>query len=129
MTRRRRADRLLLDEMFSGRIAVLVSERGVDCRAVCVDPVLTSSADEAILDGALADARVLVTNNVADFERLRRARLADDEAVPGLIYTSDVAFPRNREFVARLAEALVHAAESGLTSAGGGVHWLQPMDP
>jgi predicted nuclease of predicted toxin-antitoxin system len=129
VTARRRGGRLLLDEMFSNHIAALLGERGVDCRAVCADPDLVARDDRTVLDAATAEDRVLVTNNVADFEHLRRARRAQGDPVANLIYTSDAAFPRDRAFTVGLVDALEHAAEEHLAEEGGGVHWLQPKAP
>lgn len=79
-----------------------------------------------VADAALAGERVLVTNNVVDFELLRRQRSAMDEPVPPLVYTSDATFPPNRQFVGRLVEALEHAAKNRMVHATGRVLWLTP---
>jgi predicted nuclease of predicted toxin-antitoxin system len=100
---------LLLDEMFSSRIADELALRGVDCRAVVADPVLRAQSDLEIFDSAVRDGRVLVTNNVPDFESLRRAREAAGGPVPGLVYTSDVTFPRTKAYLSRLVTALAAA--------------------
>jgi len=102
-------DALLLDEMFSPAIAGDLAARGIDCRAVVTDPVLRALSDLEIFQVALAEGRVLVTNNVPDFESLRRAHEAAGNEVPGLIYTSDLTFPRTKE-----------------TARCGGVLWLRP---
>jgi hypothetical protein len=86
-------DALLLDEMFSPAIATDLAACGIDCRAVVTDPVLRALSDLEIFLAALAEDRVLVTNNVPDFERLRRAHEATGNEVPDLIYTSDLTFP------------------------------------
>lgn len=117
-------DALLLDEMFSPRIAVLLAEVGIDCTCVSTDATLRTEGDPAIFDAALAQRRTLVTNNVADFETLRRSRRAAGIATPGLIYTDDFTFPRKRGWVARHADALEYAATQHLASRHGGVHWL-----
>jgi hypothetical protein len=124
----RRPDALLLDEMFSPRIAELLTKRGVDCQAVAARAVLRSRDDPEILEAAARQARILVTNNVVDFEILRRRAVAEGQEVPGMIYTSDDRFPRNRAFVARLADALEHAARNHLVKTQGGVMWLRPTD-
>ena len=128
---RRRAtpDALVLDEMFSPRLAEQLRARGVDCIAVAEDIVLVSQDDPVVLEAALAASRVLVTNNVVDFERLRTQRSANDQPVPQLIYTSEAAFPRNRQFIGRLTEALDYAAKHRLVHTTGGVHWLAPPPP
>ena len=119
-------DALLLDEMFSPRIAEELALRGVDCRAVAADPVLRAQSDLEIFDSAVRDHRVLVTNNVPDFESLRRAREAAGGPVPGLVDTSDVTFPRTRAYLSRLVTALAAAAADRETAACGGVLWLRP---
>jgi hypothetical protein len=121
-------DALLLDEMFTAAIAVELTTRGVDCRAVVGDPALRSLADMEIFETALIEGRVVVTNNVADFESLRRAREAFGGAAPGLIYTSDASFPRTRAYVNRLAAALESAARGHETTRHGGVLWLRAAD-
>jgi hypothetical protein len=103
-------DALLLDEMFTPAIAADLAARGIDCRAVVTDPVL----------------RVLVTNNVQDFESLRRAHEAAGNEVPGLIYTSDLTFPRTKAYVSRLGAALAAAAAGPETARCCGVLWLRP---
>lgn len=119
-------DLLLLDEMFAGVIADRLVARGIDCRAITADPLLRSRNDADVLMVALLQGRVLVTNNVPDFEALRRSRQADGLPVPNLIYTSDTAFPRSRDFVERLTSALEHAANNHLSPRQGGALWLQP---
>jgi predicted nuclease of predicted toxin-antitoxin system len=119
-------DAILLDEMFSPRIADELALRGIDCRAVAADPVLRAQSDLEIFDSAARDNRVLVTSNVTDFESLRRAREAAGGPVPGLVYTSDVTFPRTKAYLSRLVAALAAAAEDRETAVCGGVLWLRP---
>lgn len=119
-------DRLLLDEMFSPRIGQLLRQDGVDCICVADDGLLCAQDDVTVLTAALGGERVLVTNNVIDFEPLRRNRIALGEPVPPLIYTDDGTFPRNRDYVGLLARVLADAARSHLVSADGGVRWLPP---
>jgi Domain of unknown function (DUF5615) len=87
---------LLLDEMFSPSIADGLAAQGIDCRAVVADALLRALSDLEIFEAAPLEDRVIVTNNVPDFESLRRARDAVGGLVPGLIYTSDVTFPARR---------------------------------
>jgi len=121
-------DALLLDEMFSPAIAADLESRGVDCRAVAADPLLRALSDLEIFQAALQGNRVVVTNNVADFESLRRAHEAAGAQVPGLIYTSDLSFPRAKAYLTRLSAALQAAAVSHETARRGGVLWLRPLD-
>ena len=99
---------------------------GPDCRAVVADPVLRALSDLEIFQAALAEGRVLVTNNVPDFESLRRAHEAAGDGVPGLIYTSDLTFPRTKAYVSQLGAALAAAAADRETARCGGVLWLRP---
>jgi hypothetical protein len=119
-------DPLLLDEMFSAAIAAELTSRGIDCRAVVADTLLRAQSDLEIFEAALLEGRVIVTNNVPDFESLRRAREAAGGEVPGLIYTSDLAFPRMKAYVSRLVTALEAAAASHEAARRGGVLWLRP---
>jgi hypothetical protein len=121
-------DSLLLDEMFSPAIAASLVDRGIDCGAVAARPVLRSLDDRDVIEAALDEGRILVTNNVRDFERLRRQREASAVAAPGLIYTSDDAFPRSRAFLSRISAALEDAARRQLVTAYGGVMWLKPLE-
>ena len=121
-------DALLLDEMFSPAIAVELASRGTDCRAVAADAMLRAQSDLEIFDTALLEGRVVVTNNVPDFERLRRAHEASGGEVPGLIYASDITFPRSKAYVSRLAAALEAAAMGHEAARHGGLLWLRPPD-
>jgi hypothetical protein len=106
-------DALLLDEMFSPTIATDLAARGIDCRAVVADPVLRALSDLEIFQAASA-------------ESLRRAHEAAGNEVPGLIYTSDLTFPRTKAYVSRLGAALAAAAADRKTARCGGVLWLHP---
>lgn len=119
-------DRLLLDEMFSPRIAEILARHGIDCVCVADDPRLCAQDDETVLSVAVEQGRVLVTNNVVDFERLRRARTSAGEPVPPLVYTDDASFPRRRDFVGLLSDALIVVARDRRVAAYGGVLWLSP---
>lgn len=112
--------------MFAPRIAELLRERGVDCRSVAEEPALRALDDADVLQVAVGDGRVLVTENVGDFEVLRRERVADGEPIPMIILTSHRAFPRNRRFVGRIVDALALAAGERPFDSSGGVHWLRP---
>ncbi len=116
----------MLDEMFSPRIGALLRERGVDCVCVVDDQMLCAQDDATVLDAARQQGRVLVTNNVVDFEPMRRRCAAVGQPVPPLIYTDDSTFPRNRHYLGRMADALAEAAAAHLVGRYGGVLWLTP---
>ncbi len=120
-------DALLLDEMFSPLIASSLVDRGIDCQAVAARPALRSLDDHDVLEAALGEGRILVTNNVVDFEILRRRREAEGRPASRFVYTSDDRFPRDRVFVGRIAAALEDVARRHLARAHGGVVWLAPI--
>lgn len=63
--------RLLLDAHVSGRvIARRLRERGHDVRAANEEPQLDGWEDEALLELAAAEGRILITFNVKDFPRI-----------------------------------------------------------
>jgi predicted nuclease of predicted toxin-antitoxin system len=65
--------RLLLDAHISGRrIATALRKRGHDVRAADEERDLDGMTDEALLELATDDGRVMVTFNVADFPDLAR---------------------------------------------------------
>lgn len=111
--------------MFHPRIAAELNARGHDCVAVVAEPELRESSDAELLVHALHNDRTLVTNNVVDFERLRRGRVEAAQATPPLIYTSDAAFPRDRQFIGRMVAALDRACINDAVTAAGGVLWLR----
>ncbi len=121
--------RLLLDEMFHPRIAEELTGRGHDCVAVAAEPALRETPDAELLGYAVAERRTLVTNNVVDFEPLRRGRADAGEPVPPLIYTSDSSFPRNRRFIGRLIAELDRVCTTDAVTAAGGVLWLVNSAP
>lgn len=63
--------RLLLDAHVSGRvIARRLRERGHDVRAANEEPALDAWEDEALLELAAAEQRIMVTFNARDFARI-----------------------------------------------------------
>lgn len=116
----------MLDEMFAPQIGQLLRQDGIDCVSVADDRLLCAQDDATILAAALEQGRALVTNNVIDFEPLRRNRVALGQPVPALVCTDDSTFPRNRDYVGHTAAALAAAATAHLVGSCGGVLWLTP---
>ena len=119
------SDRLLVDEMFSVILARRLVSLGLDCRSIADPPDLQALSDESIAEAALAEGRVLVTDNAFDFELIRERRLAEGQAMPDLIYASDHRFTRNGRFMAEMTEALFRAASEHRAAREGGVCWLE----
>lgn len=114
--------RLLLDEMYSPRIAEQLRARGRDVASVH-DPgyrALEGEPDEEVWAAALAADRVLVTENVQDFRRIETDALASAQPTARLIFTTDRQFPRgNPATIGRLVTALdgVFIAEPELATS------------
>ena len=114
---------LVLDEMFSPEIAAELVKRGHDVVAVAGDPELAGLPDDQILAWAAEEHRCLVTENVKDFEKLRRQLVAQGSSLPGLLYSGPRRFPRNRRFVGALVAALDELLTAERVPADG-VSWL-----
>ena len=74
--------------------------------AVAADPALADLPDEQVLEWATSQGRCLVTENVKDYEVLRRAAAAQGMAHAGLLYCAPGRFPRDRRFIGVLVAAL-----------------------
>jgi predicted nuclease of predicted toxin-antitoxin system len=116
--------RLLLDEMFSPQIASELVRRGHDVVAVAADPALAGLPDEQILEWAISQGRCLVTENIKDYEMLRRATAAEARAHPGLLYCASRRFPRDRRFLGALVAPLDRMLAGDLLPGPDEVGWL-----
>jgi len=114
--------RLLLDEMYTPTIAEQLRARGHDVASVH-DPeyrALEGEPDEEVWAAAIADDRVLVSENVQDFRRIEADALGRVQPVARLIFTTDRQFPRgDPATVGRLVSALdaLLSAEPDLATA------------
>jgi Domain of unknown function (DUF5615) len=115
---------LVLDEMFSAEIAAELVKRGHDVVAVAGDLGLVGLPDDQVLEWATERGRCLVTENVKDFEVLRRAAAAEGRTHAGLLYSGPRRFPRNRRFAGALVAALDQAILSGQVPGANQVGWL-----
>ncbi len=116
--------RLALDEMFSPLIAAELVRRGHDVVAVAADPGLVGLPDEQILEWATAHGRCLLTENVNDYEALRRTAVAQGRAHAGLLYCGPKRFPRDRRFLGVLVDALDTLIVAGRRPGPDDVAWL-----
>ena len=117
---------LLLDEMLSPEIAAELVKRGHDVVAVAADPALAGLPDEQVLHWATEQGRCLLTENVRDFELLRRAFTAEGRTHTGLLYCGPSRFPRDRRFVGALVTALEHLLAAARLPDPDEVSWLAP---
>jgi predicted nuclease of predicted toxin-antitoxin system len=97
---------LLLDEMFSGRIAEQLRAAGHDVLAVVTDPAIVTLPDDQILAHAATTGRALVTANIKDFMPLDARYRAASQAHAGLILVSSKTFPQDRTYTAAITKAL-----------------------
>lgn len=116
--------RLLLDEMFSPQIASELVRRGHDVAAVAADPELAGLPDEQVLEWATSQGRCLVTENVKDYEVLRRAAAAQGSTRAGLLYCPARRFPRDRRFAGALVVALDKLLAADQLPGPDGTGWL-----
>jgi len=99
----------LLDEHYPGRLADDLASAGVDAVALVRDrPELRGADDRVVLEHAVAELRVVVTEDVATFG-------VAISLVPnhfGVVFCHHSRFPRTRPGLAKLAQALVALAET-----------------
>jgi hypothetical protein len=117
--------RLALDHHYSPLIAVGLRDRGHDVRAVS-ELGWQSEEDEPLLAQCSGEGLALVTNNVVDFAIIAQ-RWADEGRVhAGLVFTSDARWPRRRDMICRLVDALdtLLTGNTGTMSLAGRIHRL-----
>ena len=121
--------RLLIDEMWPRFVARALRERGHDVTSVAENPDLRTRPDSAILAAAVAEGRVVVTENVRDFREMGLAELQAGRTYPAFIFTDNERWLRTRSGTragGRLVNALDALLSSGATIEG--EHWLAPPD-
>lgn len=117
-------ERLLLDEMFSPRIAEALRQRGHDVVALVADPELRALSDPDVYDWAALQQRRVVTENVKDFRVLVATRPG-----PGVLFTSTRRFPRSRRDLGPLVEALHGWLVATAATSRPLEDWLVPAGP
>ncbi|MEX0658223.1 MAG: DUF5615 family PIN-like protein [Egibacteraceae bacterium] len=96
----------LIDEMFPAAVAAELEDRGHGARAAVHD--LRGLTDAQLLDVAVAEGRVLVTENVVDFARLLQVRQGE-AGVAAVVLALKSGLPRDP---ARLARALAERLDA-----------------
>jgi len=114
--------------MYPPVVAEQLRARGHDVVSVH-DPEyrhLEGAPDEEVVALAVADDRVLVTENVPDFRRLEADALARGQAHATLVFTSNRQFPRGEPgTTGRLVEAL-HTLMSERSTPRGSLFLKRP---
>lgn len=117
--------KLLLDVHHSRVAAERLRLLGRDAIAASDDALLSVMTDEDLLRSAAAEQRVLVTENVRDFDRIVRAWSAAGEHNAGIVFTSPRRFHRGRQsYPEDLVVALDRLLENPPAEERDWVHWL-----
>ena len=117
--------KLLLDEMYPPEIARGLRDRGHDAVAVAERSADRGKGDIQVLALAIAEGRVLVTNNHKHYVPVF-TRMAPDGDHPGLLLTSDRSLPRRKRGIGGLVRMLdrflgEHPSDDALRNA---LRWL-----
>jgi Domain of unknown function (DUF5615) len=121
--------RLVLDEMFSPKIAAALRERKHDVVAVAARVDLRSMTDQELFAWAIADNRWLLTENVKDFRPILLRAMQAGGVITGLLFTSSRTFPRSRQNPGGLIDALHRWLATGPPPAPLTEDWLLDLDP
>lgn len=120
--------RLLLDEHYSPRIAEHLRAQGHDVTAVVAQPAMAGLADRTLITAARRDGRALLTENVGDFVPIATELTRAGTPHAGIILANPHRFPRSRDGMGRLIEALrdlllAHPEDDAFADR---VVWLEP---
>lgn len=100
--------RFLLDEHYPGWVADLLTADGIDTVALTAHRLdLRGVDDRLVLDAAVAEGRVVVTEDVATFS----AAIAMVPFHLGVVYCHHARFPRTRPGLERLRRSLAALAK------------------
>ena len=121
--------RLVLDEMFSPKIAAALRERKHDVVAVAERVDLRSMTDDELFAWTIADNRWLLTENVKDFRPILLRAIQAGGVITGLLFTSSRTFPRSRQNPGPIIDALDRWLTAGLPAAPLTEDWLLDPDP
>lgn len=114
--------RWLIDEMLPPEAAAELNRRGHDATSVAgLD--LAGQPDPVIFDRAVAESRIVVTENIADFAVLLDQRLRNNEAAVPVVFVRKGDLPRRGALPHRLAGRLHTWAEANPDPYLGS-HWL-----
>lgn len=95
----------LIDEMLPDSIADALNDKGHD--AVSVASLgIRGTQDSEVLQIAVTEHRVLVTENFADFASLIEKRQQDNEECTPVVFLRKSAFPSGGALTSRIAEHL-----------------------
>jgi hypothetical protein len=96
--------------MYSDAISSELRKVGVDAISIHDRSELEGSSDEVVMRVAIAEHRVLVTNNVRDYAPLVEDFGLRGQTHFGVVFTDDLSFPRTRAGIGLLVRSLVALA-------------------
>lgn len=105
--------KLLLDEMYSPRLAEALRVANVDASTVA-ELGLAGRSDLDVFAAAVADGYVLLTENVADFARIAPDQLTAGHHHPGVLIALSSRFSRRPAARDALVEAVLTTADEPL---------------
>jgi predicted nuclease of predicted toxin-antitoxin system len=128
--------RLLLDEMWTPKIALELRKRDFDVIAI-TEPAHASRYggvnDDEVFKRAQADARAIVTDNIADFEQARRDHESQGQIHHGILYALNPPFNRHRgeRVIGQMVNALAHflASPDAAHEPFNRAHYLRAAPP
>jgi len=118
---------LLLDEMFAPKVAAALRAQGHLVVALVERPEMRAMPDEEVFAWAAAQRCWLLTENVEDFQPIKLRALQANASIAGLLFTSSRTFPRSRQQVGPLVDALDAWLTKGPPEPPIIEDWLQPL--
>jgi hypothetical protein len=118
---------LLLDEMFAPMVAQALRAQGHLVVALVERPEMRAMPDEEVFAWAAAQRCWLLTENVKDFQPIKLRALQANASIAGLLFTSSRTFPRSRQQVGPLVDALDAWLTKGPPEPPIIEDWLQPL--
>ena len=112
----------LLDEMLPSAACAELRRRGHDALAVR-DAGLEGAEDDRVFDRAVRDARVIVTENFADYAALIEQRMGAGSACVPVVFVRKSELPKRGALASVLARQL-HAWSKANPEPYVGPHWL-----
>jgi hypothetical protein len=118
---------LLLDEMFSPVIAEALRARRQRVIALVENQEMRAMPDEEVFAWAAARRCWLLTENVKDFQPIKLRALQANAPTAGLLFTSSRTFPRSRQNIGPLVDAIDVWLAKGPPEPPIIEDWLQPL--
>jgi len=115
--------KFLIDEMFSEDVARQLRDAGHDAVHVC-ELGLRAAPDPDLLTAATTAARVVVTENAADFLPLLDARIAAAVDVTPVVIALKTSLPRGSGAMSHALAARLNAWSQETADPYRHVHWL-----